>query len=152
MKVPYQEGSIFTIPLRTGGYGIGVIARASKKNSGGLLGYFFGPKREDIPSFDDVSHLKPSEAIRIVVFGDLHLLDQKWQVIGSIAPWDRQDWPMPYFVRKDDISKKAWRVRLSETNVHEVIEEQPVSYDSPLERQGLYGAGAVELLLTKLLS
>jgi hypothetical protein len=87
-----------------------------------------------------------------VVFGDLNLLDQKWQIIGSIAPWDRQDWPMPYFVRKDDISKKAWRVRLSETNVHEGIEEIPISYDSLLERDGVYGAGAVELLLTRLLN
>lgn len=151
MKVPYQEGSIFVIPLRTGGYSTGVIARISKNNSGCLLGYFFGPKTEEITSLDEVNHLKPSQAIRTLIFGDLNLLDQKWQVIGTIASWDRNDWPMPYFVRKDDISKKAWRVRRSESNVNEVIEEQPISYDSSLERDAVYGAGAVELLLTKLL-
>lgn len=147
----YREGSVFAIPLRSEGYAVGVIARVSSDNSGGLLGYFFGPKLNTLPSEEIVGLLKPSNALRVLRFGDLSLLNKEWLVIGCIANWERKEWPMPDFLRKDDISKKAWRVRYSEDNVSEVISESAESFDSSLERDAAFGAGAVELLLTRLL-
>lgn len=152
MIVPYKEGSVFVVPLRSGGYAIGVVARISTENSGGLLGYFFGPKFESLPSGDVIGSLDPSKAIRVLMFGDLSLLNKDWPIIGSIANWSREEWPMPDFVRKDDISKKAWRVRYSDGNLLEPISEYPEPYDSALERDSAFGAGAVELLLTRLLN
>lgn len=151
MTVPYKEGSVFAIPLRSGGYAIGVVARVSDNDSGGLLGYFFGPKLSSLPSKDCIGSLKPEEAIKVIKFGDLSLINKEWPVIGGIPNWKRRDWPMPEFVRKDDLSKKAWRARYSEDDITKLIGESPEPFNSSLERDSLYGAGAVELLLTRLL-
>lgn len=150
MVAPYKEGDIFVVPLRTSGYAVGVIARVSANNSGGLLGYFFGKKFESVPSKDVIDSLRPLDAIRVLIFGDLSLLNKEWFVIGSISNWDRKSWPMPDFVRKDDISKKAWRVRYAEDNLSKVISEQPEPFDSTLGKDAAFGAGAIELLLTRL--
>ena len=149
---PYHEGSIFCVPLREGGFAIGVIARVSKNNSGGLLGYFFGPKLKSIPNSSIANSLKPSCVFKILRFGDLSLLRKEWPIVFRFSNWKRQDWPMPYFVRRDDISKKAWRVQYDDNDVCQVISEKPEPFDSPLERAAMYGSGAVELLLTKLLN
>lgn len=42
----YREGSRFAVPLRQGGYAVGLVARVNPR--GVLLGYFFGP-RHDVP-------------------------------------------------------------------------------------------------------
>lgn len=147
-----REGDVFAVPLRSGGYATGVVARVSADDSGGLLGYFFGPKTSSVPSKDVVGSLRPDNALRILRFGDLSLLNNDWPVIGHIPNWNRGSWPMPDFVRKDDISRKAWRVRYSENNISEVVSERPEPFDSVLERDAAFGAGAVELLLTRLLA
>ena len=152
MATPYREGSMFAVPLRSGGYAVGIISRVSADNSGGLLGYFFGPKLAAMPNGQISSDLKSTNALRVLRFGDLLLLNQAWSVIGEITDWRREDWPMPDFVRKDDISKKAWRARYSEDDVCKLVGEWPEPYDSPLERDAVFGAGAVELLLTRLLN
>lgn len=148
-----REGSVFAVPLRSGGYAIGVIAHVSYNNSGGILGYFFGPRLANIPNEEDEIFLalKPGNALRVLRFGDLLLLNKSWPVIGEITDWRREDWPMPDFVRKDEISKKAWRARYSEDDVCELIGEWSEPYDSSLGRDTVFGAGAVELLLTRLL-
>lgn len=151
MKFPYREGSVFALPLRAGGFAVGVVARVSADKSGGLLGYFFAPKLTVVPGGEVVPSLQPANALKVLIFGDLSLRNGEWPVIGEIPEWRREEWPMPDFVRRDDISKKAWRVRYSDDDVCEVISEQPEPFDSTLERDSLFGAGAVELLLTRLL-
>jgi hypothetical protein len=47
-KVRYRKGDWSAVPLRDAGYGIGLLARANPESL--LLGYFFGPKRDDVPS------------------------------------------------------------------------------------------------------
>ena len=62
-KVRYAEGDVFAVPLEGDrGYGIGVVARATKK--GPTLGYFFGPRRDEVPGLSDV--------------GDLNAVDNVW--------------------------------------------------------------------------
>lgn len=63
---------------------MGVIARASANNSGGLLGYFFGEKFESVPSKNVIDSLRPLDAIRVLKFGELFLLNNKWPIIGNI--------------------------------------------------------------------
>lgn len=151
MTTLYREGDVFALPLRAGGFAVGVIARVSVDNSGGLLGYFFAPKFSDVPDGDIVDTLKPAKALKVLRFGDLALLHKEWPIIGEVPGWYRDEWPMPDFVRRDDILKKAWRVRYSDDDVCKVISEQPEPFDSPLERASTFGYGAVELLLTRLL-
>lgn len=53
--IKYSEGQWFAIPLNNGGYALGIIVRGSYKTKGGL-GYFFGPRYEDIPDGNETWH------------------------------------------------------------------------------------------------
>jgi hypothetical protein len=52
-RIKYYEGQWFAIPLRTGGYGLGVVVRGGNKTKGGL-GYFFGPRYDSIPNEKEI--------------------------------------------------------------------------------------------------
>lgn len=154
MAVPYREGSVFAVPLRNGGYAVGVVARFTAEKyhgGGGLLGYFFGPKHETVPTAEVIDTLDPLKALVVLKFGDLSLLSGEWPIVGSVTDWKRENWPLPDFVRKDDISKRAWRVRYSDDNLVQPISEESAPYDSPLQEDSIAGAGFVELRLTRLL-
>ena len=100
---------------------------------------------------ESISFPKPLQALKVLRFGDPFLANGKWPIVGKLNQWHRHDWPMPDFARKDDLSRKAWRVRYSEDNLTQVLSEIPEPYETTLERDAVFGAGAVELLLTKLL-
>ena len=150
-SLPYREGSWFAIPLRHGGYTRGAVARMAP---GGriVLAYLFGPKRDAAPVLVDAERLQPKDAVRCLRIGDLGLINGDWSVLGELPNWDRHAWSMPLFIRRDDLSKRAWRSIYSDVDPSKLEREEPVSYETgELERDVLHGAGAVELLLTKLL-
>jgi Immunity protein 26 len=149
-RLPYSEGSIFLVPLRDGGYARGVVARSTRQGIV-LLGYFFGPKFE---AADDatLTDLSPREAILRVRFGDLRLIKGEWPVIGRVANWDRTQWPMPDFIRRDPYREQAWLIRYADDDPGEVVEEQSIEFESQLEPDLLRGWGVLEELLTVRLS
>lgn len=150
-SLPYREGSWFAVPLRQGGYAVGLVARMAPTGRI-VLAYLFGPKRDSVPSLADVAGLQPKDAIRCFRIGDLGLMTGEWPVLGESPHWDRRAWPMPSFVRRDDLSKRAWRSAYCDSDPSKLEREEPVSYEaSKLERDALHGAGGVELLMTKLL-
>jgi hypothetical protein len=93
VNLPYSEGSAFVVPLRSGGYARGVVARAAPKGKV-LFGYFFGPilASQDEATLDG---LRPTDAILRVRFGDLGLVQGDWPTLGFIPGWRRSEWPMP---------------------------------------------------------
>jgi hypothetical protein len=95
--------------------------------------------------------LDPAHAILRVRFGDLGLVNGSWAIIGQIPNWTRTMWPMPEFVRRDPLSRKAWAVRHSDTDPSQTESEYPTDFDSALMTDSLSGYGAVEIKLTKLL-
>jgi hypothetical protein len=125
------------------------VARSSGEGKV-LLGYFFGPRLASTieAALDD---LDPANAILHVRFGDLGLINGEWPVVGKVPNWDRSKWLMPDFVRRDDLSKKAWLVRYADDDPNRIVGEYPTDFDSSLERDSLSGYGAVEIVLTKLL-
>ncbi len=150
-KVPYKEGTWFALRLRQGGYAVGRVARHAPEGMI-ILAYLFGPKRERVPTLDEVDHLEPHEAVKVVRAGDLGLLDGSWPVIGDSPRWERERWPMPAFIRKDDLSRTAWRVIYSEDDPNTVVAEERIPYETAeLECAGLYGAKAVEAVLSQVL-
>lgn len=151
MKLPYCEGTWFAVPLRQGGFAVGVVARATARGKV-ILCYFFGPRRTAVPVLVEVERLRPGDAVRAVRVGDLSLLRGDWPIIGQTASWKRSEWPMPPFVRRDPLSRKAWRVYYSDTNPGARDREEPEQYKSALEDDGLFGSGAAELMLTRLLT
>lgn len=61
---------------------------------------------------------------------------------------------MPPFVRRDDIAKKAWRVQYADNDANRVATEEPMNYPnvSEFERDAVLGAGAAEIVMTKMLA
>ncbi len=158
MKLPYREGTWFAIPLRHGGFAVGIVARAK---GGSLLCYFYGPRCNLVPKLAEVEKRKPQDALRRLHVGDLGLIDGSWPIIGHPTSWSRDDWPMPIFIRREvplliqgKMSvPRAWRVYRSDTDPNKVIREEREEFNSTsFEEDGLFGAGAVEIELTKLLA
>jgi hypothetical protein len=144
-----QEGTWFAVPLRSGGFVPGLAARTSAK-PGIILAYFFGPPLDKVPTLDQVDRLRAHAASRVLLVGDLGLIQGRWPIIGAARDWHREEWPFPFFVRKDELSRRAWRVRYSDTDAGKVVAEDPIDYGSTLERDALMGAGAAEVVLSKL--
>jgi Immunity protein 26 len=151
MKQIIDEGTWFAIPLRSKGFAVGVVARASP-GGGVILAYFFKKVWDHPPQFEEVNGFKPDDAVRILRVGDLGFLDGTWPVLGRDPDWNRGSWTIPHFVRKDDISRKAWIVVYSDHDPNRVESETRASYDVNLERDSMFGAGAAEIDLTRILS
>jgi hypothetical protein len=152
MKLPYAEGTWFAVPLREGGFAVGLVARATSEGKV-ILCYFFGPKCMSAPNLTQVENLDLSQALCVLRIGDLSLITGEWPIIGQAQSWSRADWPMPIFIRRDELSRRAWKVYYSDTDPNQIIKEEPVSYDETgFGRNTVCGSGAVELILTKLLS
>lgn len=147
----YREGSVFCVPLRSGGFSVGIVARANLE-TGILLGYFWGRKHRNVPEISEVDAL-PETAILKARFGDLGLTSGTWPVIGSIS-WDRERWPVPQFVRRDALSGTPSIVEYANDDPGEQIVLRPSDSKAVegMPRDGLYGYGAVEITLTRLLA
>ena len=153
--VKYEEGQWFGVPLRDGGYAIGTIVRGSYRTRGGL-GYFFGPRYDRPPGDEVTQHLQAMNAILVGFFGDLGIIEGRWPLIASSRPFRRDEWQVPKLGRldpvvptrgvlveydqEDDGSRR--QLRLSSCSAEELV---------GLPQDGLYGAGAIEIALTKLL-
>lgn len=152
--VKYDTGQWFAVPLRDGGYALGVIVRGSYKTKGGL-GYFFGPRYAELPGNDDVSAQQPSDAILITWFGDLGIISGEWPLIFSNRAFHKEEWPMPRF-RRDATPEKGWLVEYHQdaTGFDGIIRETlcDVRDLEGLPKETVSGSGAVEIKLTRLLA
>jgi hypothetical protein len=149
-KLPYREGDVFAVPLRNGGFSLGVVARSPGRGKV-LLGYFFGEKFPSPPRPSDLPPLLPENALKAVKFGDLSLMTGEWPVVGHLQNWDRDNWPMPKFIRRAPFTS-ARLVSYADDDPSKEVAEEPCNSDAEgYEEDGLMGAGFVELLLTELL-
>jgi hypothetical protein len=151
-KVNYSEGDWFAVPLLDGDHGLGVIARVGAR--GVLLGYFFGPRFHEIPKLQEVPPLKPRQAALVALFGDLHLIEGTWQILGRREGWRRERWPAPPFGRVNEVDNAAWKVWYSEEDLTTILEEEECEIEEAAELppDSLLGAGAVEIVLTRCLA
>ncbi|MGH9524763.1 MAG: immunity 26/phosphotriesterase HocA family protein [Terriglobales bacterium] len=148
-KVAYKEGDFIAVPLREGGWAAGRIARVG---SGGiLLGYFLGQQYDDEPTIASVLRFKSDDAVLIAMFGDLGLLNGSWKVIGASA-FKKSEWPVPKFCRRDVVSGKSYLVTYDVSDVSKEIDLKPISIERGVPEDGLFGYGAIELVLTKRLA
>jgi hypothetical protein len=149
-RVIYHEGDWFAVPLRDHGFALGLVARANRK--GMLLGYFFGPRRPT-PDVLDVTEMRPERAVLIGKFGHLGIRDGRWPLIGRDPDWDRGSWPLPVFVRYEELTGRTFQVIYDDADPSRVVRETEVApgiaEQGPTD--GLMGAGFVERTLTALL-
>lgn len=154
--VKYGEGQWFAVPLRSSGYALGIIVRGSYRTKGGL-GYFFGPKYEGVPSGAETYTKNKDNSILICRFGDLGIIRGQWPLIQGKKPFYRDEWPVPLFRRilpfpegKAVIVEYRQDYSGMEAPFRETITE--VTGDVlKLPKDSMFGSGAVEIVLTKLL-
>ena len=149
-KKKIEEGVLFAVPLRCGRFSVGLVARSEGI---GIIGYFFPFVLREVPSLNylDQFSMLPEDAIRVLNASDLSLRKGKWPIIGSYKNWKRKDWPIPDFARTDPITGKASVVKYYDNYLDGVEREASSAEVVGLEKDGLYGSGAVELTLTALL-
>jgi Immunity protein 26 len=150
-KQRYIVGDWFAVPLRDGGFAVGVVARASA--GGVLLGYFFGPKLVSVPSLDHVAGLAAADAVFVCRFGHLGLRQGEWPLLGGLKGWEPSAWPMPVFVRYEELSGRSLRVFYEDQDPNRLARQQlaPSGEFEQRPTDEMFGAGAVELKLTELL-
>jgi hypothetical protein len=75
-----------------------------------------------------------------------------WRIIGRLADWDRVEWPMPVFVRYEELTGRSLRVFYDGDDPLRVVREEQVTpgVDEQGPKDGLMGAGYVEIVLTGL--
>jgi hypothetical protein len=150
-KINYREGDWFGVPLERGGWALGLVARA---DHGYVLGYFFGPRRRDEPELDEASGLKPANAVRICLLGDLGLVTNRWPVLGRLPGWRREEWPMPAFGHIDAVDPSAAYLRIYNENdlgelPREILVRPEEARQWPVD--GLAGEGAAVIRLDHIL-
>ena len=148
----FGEGDWFAVPLRQGGYAVGLLSRVNPR--GVLAGYFFGPARLNVPTLVDVGGLTTADAVLVGRFGHLGLIQGKWPLLGRLPDWDRSKWPMPTFLRYEELCGRTFRVFYDDDDPNRVLREEQV-IPGPSEqgpKDGLMGVGFVERALTRLAS
>lgn len=143
-------GDWFAVPLAGGGFATGLVARA---NPGGvLLGYFFGPRVPQVPRLHDLKSLAARDAVLVGMFGDLGLIQGKWPLIRRLDEWVPAAWPMPVFVRYEELTGRSFQVFYDEHDPNRVVREVQVPPGEAEQgpRDGLMGAGYTETVLNQL--
>jgi hypothetical protein len=129
------------VPLRDGEAARAVVARAGREGQV-LFRYFFGPRLDPSNAIQtDDPH--PDRAVLRVMFGDLGLIRGEWTLHGHVPNWNRAEWPMPDFVRRDPLGKrKPVLVRYSDANPLHIETENEIDDDRGLPKDSLSGSGA----------
>ncbi len=139
-KKPYEEGTWFVVPLiknKNKKYVLGLIARLK---SGYLLCYFYGPKRIDIPTLQEIEHLKAEDAQFITITYDFELKKKgSWNIIGRCENWNRNDFPMPIFGIIDG-SNNASKIIYDPDDPGEILDQVTSSIEEvkKLPQEGTY--------------
>ena len=152
MKRPtYSEGDWFAVPIGRGGQALGIVARANPK--GVVMGYFFGPRLHQIPDLAAVTRFKPENAVLAAIFGDQGLRQRRWIVIGRAEGWRREAWPIPVFVRHEELTGRSYRVHYDPDDPNRVVNELliPPGVDEYGPSDDLFGALALEKVLARMM-
>ena len=91
-----REGQWFAVPIGTGEYAVGVVARAQRRGDT-LLGYFFGPVRHELAKPEEIGDYEAADSVLIARFRHDALVSGRWPLIDSATEWERSEWPMPEF-------------------------------------------------------
>jgi hypothetical protein len=148
-RVNYREGTWFLVPLAAGEFAVGVVARMDGR--GCVLGYFFEFRDAATASVAEFYQLTRDKSILVALFGDLGLVTGEWTIVGVAQTWDRNAWPIPAFVYFDPVNGKP-RKRIY-TEELQLPREEPCHLveANRLPKDGLYGSGAIEIVLGRLI-
>lgn len=116
-KKRYEVGDWFAVPIFGHGY---IVGRVTCAHSLMMIGYYFGPLRESVPSLDEVRALRPKDAFTYYICGDNGLReDGNCVVLGGHEDFDPRKWPNPEFAFTDH-RDRVWAIHHDE-NLQEVL-------------------------------
>lgn len=108
----YACGSLFSVPLRRGGFGIALIAHWSGDRPAGkrvLLVYGFGHIHSVHPRVDDLAKsFDIADTATIQEISDEPLYRKKWSIIGGLSKSDMESWPRPGLIADRRIMMRDW--------------------------------------------
>lgn len=154
-KTRCREGDCLLIPLSEDHCAIGVVARVQR--DGLLLGYFFiSPvdfRLDECASKQErLNALKAVDADLVCICTNRGIVTGTWQIIGSLADWNKDSWPYPVFGEVDPlVAGVTWIVNYDEEK-QGFVRRQRVSREVivGLPEAAIFGHGAVQLRLAKL--
>lgn len=144
-KASYAEGDLFLVPLAGMVFALGRIVRASRRR-GTVYISFFHRVMEQLPDKTQIPDFSPQQVIFSGLAGDLGLIDGSWKILRGHDHWDRRDWPLPRFKRRDLISDEITEVEYDDSDVSKVVAERkstPVA-TKHFPEDGLMGSKYVE--------
>lgn len=142
------NGSIFLVPLPTGGYGVGVLVRSDGK--GRAYGIFFGPRVVGETGVD-IRGLCSENAVVRFRFGDYGLHSKRGPIIGLVSGWKDAPWPLPQFRRPHDNPFLCY-VSSFDDKLNCLAEDiVPASLACDLPEEAQYGSGIIEKKLDDIL-
>ena len=151
---PYSEGDFFAVPLKTGGYGIGIVVVTGPR--GTAVGRFFGTTRDSVPTLNELKHLTEGDSIHVEHFRDEGLQDGSWKIIGQHPSWDSYDWPIPKFgwfqPFTDKSGGRAFEMELDENLRTFRQKEVSIEHFRTLPYEGVVPAKAAEITVTLVLT
>lgn len=148
-KIKINEGVGFAVPLRQGGYGIGLLAR---QNKGIALGYFFNKVFTSIPEDLDTSDLNYWKIVLIGQFSCMGIQKELWPILKTNFQFKREEWPIPVLKMQDPITEQYFSVLYDESLLREKRKKIDKEEADELFGHGLYGYIALEKKLSTLLS
>lgn len=98
-------GTWFALPLPSGGWALGLVARRGAvegRRPLAIFCYFFGPRVEQPHHFDLSLHRGPTDRILFAQTSERALLNGRWIILGKLDGFTKESWPMPPF-RTDGI-------------------------------------------------
>jgi hypothetical protein len=149
-RLPYQEGSVFQLPLRDGRSARGLVSRLDP-GSGLIIAYFFGPAAEQ-PWMRQPAHTAlqlPPRPEHIARCPDDSLRRRRWPVLGQLQPAAWASWPPPPYDQPPNMSSFVGTSyatpQLPEEAMSRWLSTTPTRFRRSGER---YWRGAVEHALT----
>jgi hypothetical protein len=115
-KIKFKEGQVFAVPLRQGGYVLGILVREYIKIT---LGYFFNKIYPTIPDKVDKSEISIDKIALIALFSSMGIEDGYWPLVETNLLFKKGDWPIPLMKMQDPLTEKYYSVLFDETLIND---------------------------------
>ncbi|HYD00676.1 MAG TPA: hypothetical protein VEB22_05565 [Phycisphaerales bacterium] len=153
MKVAYELGSIFEVPLRSGGVGLAAVTRwQTRPRRGNKIVHMVGFDPDALTARNTPEQASILDTRHFLLCSDRALVEGRWKLIGTIHAFNPTNWPVAPAVRGQD--------RMVVTTNEETLEDENIdatAYILPEERRffpyfsGLGDATFLEISLSKAL-
>jgi hypothetical protein len=142
-------GDWVAVPLPSGGFGLGMIARTRNE---WVLGYYFAGRWKEPPPPETTVGRRPEDAILIRVLNEHDVITGQWPVVRRRDPrWKRTDWPVPLFRSEDVVEGFPLVVELSDDLEYLRVERARAEEVAGLPQDGIVSAGSAAQELDALL-